>query len=258
MCPGAKSMRIAHAQVPRVMTADRPGRSLGHMAFWVGRDTVFSSALPWLLGCMGLLLLVQVASRGSGATPPSAEVAVGLALYWGLPLLSCVTCSGGRGYDLSTQWVRFLFSAAISPTTYYAIRAVVSWLVVLSCTALICVLLSALYPGSGISAQIFLVATVQFWLIAGSVAVVSSLSRYDWVFVFLLFVMQERIAQSPIALPRVLMSVHAVLPPFHAVQALDTPYDKLLEVNVIVWILLLLAIAAVLIRQQAMAHPCLK
>lgn len=171
------------------------------------------------------LVLILPDSIGSGAGRVVNGEGILVVLVQATLLVAVLIASGEvAGNDISNGYYRTWFSKPIAPWWYYLERWLVGGVAVLLIPLLLAFgFVLAGWPVRGLSGSLFGGVALGYLLIGGSVLLVSTVTRRDWLVVFLVAVMEvrlhdiQRFLDPDKLVPRAINLFITIMPPFHLV-----------------------------------------
>ena len=177
----------------------------------------------------GLILLAIVTIAGFIMTRLPAgqtfttEAAVRAIVEQSLFPLVLVVTAGMVSRDLNEGYYRAYFSRPVSPPLFYLQRWIVGGMLLLLYVPLLTLAVSIRTGDLGVPAGVVGKAALLYLLLGGTVLLLSTLTRRDWVVAAVLYIMEQilhSIQQGGGGLGPFARAIHAVLPPYH-VAAID-------------------------------------
>lgn len=186
---------------------------------WLTRDVLTGPGVLYLVVCVVVTVIVW---RLSNVAPDNLIDPTNFqAQFFGVAVMYCVlVATGGMvSGDLHNGFYRAWFSKPMAPWWYYLQRFVLGAAVLLLMPIVLGLGLHlVLGKGLGLSSDLFAGLGLAFLLIGGAVFLLSTITRRDWLAVFLVAFIQTtlgRVAASGVEFSPSLQFVHDVLPPFH-------------------------------------------
>ena len=206
------------------MTRDR---SPLRYAPWLAFDVVKVQLALFAIVAVGLPLMLLWLQKRMGGAPEAASVQTGTFTV-SLTVAVLMAIGGAIGGDLKGGYYRAWFSKPMSPWWYYLQRWLLGAIAVLLAPLMLGGALAlVLHRGSGITGDLMLTVALGYLLIGSACLLFSNFTARDWLVVFLLSFMQQRLAQVieasgnfGVTLPDSLVWFYKALPPFHLINAM--------------------------------------
>lgn len=200
------------------MTRDR---GILRYAPWLARDVARGPGLLFLVIAIGIALIIWRVSERTGTTPDAAMTQA--QTFQAVMLIVVLIATGGMvSTDLQQGFYRAWFSKPMAPWWYYLQRWILGGVVVLAMPVVYGACLALLLGnGFGISGALFAQLGLGYLLIGAAVFLFSTLTRWDWLLVFILSFAQggiHQLVQTGLELPAALRFAYRVLPPFHLLE----------------------------------------
>ncbi|MEP6590312.1 MAG: hypothetical protein ABJC19_03930 [Gemmatimonadota bacterium] len=194
---------------------------------WLALDIVKVQLALFATVAVGLPLVILRLQKSMGTAPEAAVVQSGT--FTAVLTIAVLMAIGGAiGGDLKGGYYRAWFSKPISPWWYYLQRWLLGGIAVLLAPLMLGgVLALVLHRGSGITGDLMLTVALGYLLVGSACLLFSNFTARDWLVVFLLSFMQQRLAQVVeasgnfgVTLPTWLVWLEKTLPPFHLINAM--------------------------------------
>lgn len=201
-----------------------PWRYLRHHAYDVARAPL----LLYVVASLGLGVVLWRMTRVTQDVPEPETLLSGL-ISGTLVVAVLFACGGVAGVDIKQGYYRAWFSKPMAPWWYYLQRWLLGGLALLTAPLWLGLSLHlALRQGTGLSWEVFGVAGLGFLLIGGVVFLASTVTPRDWLVAFLVYFLQARLhdvvgilERAEQDIPRLMVMLHTILPPFHLVNRGD-------------------------------------
>lgn len=192
---------------------------------WLARDVAHGPGLLFLVTSLALAIIFWRIKVKTGFAPSVEELQV--TTISRVLLIACLIAVGGIvSTDVQQGFYRAWFSKPMAPWWYYLQRWLIGGLAVLLIPVVYGAFLAPLIGGGfGITPELMAWIGLGYLLFGSAVFLASTLTRWDWLFVFLLSPVQNGLAlvkaqaaTTGLELPRAVALVHQVLPPFHLID----------------------------------------
>jgi hypothetical protein len=188
---------------------------------WLARDVARGPGLLFLVVSIALAVIFWRIKQRTGMAPPVDDIQS--MTMTRVLLIACLIAVGGMvSTDVQQGFYRAWFSKPIAPWWYYLQRWLLGGIAVLLIPVVYGALLAPLIGGGlGITSELMIGMALRYLLIGSAVFFASTLSRWDWLFVFLLSAAQNGLAglvTMGVELPPAVNVVYRVLPPFHLID----------------------------------------
>ena len=185
---------------------------------WLARDVARGPGLLFLVVSIALAVIFWRIKQRTGMAPSVDQIQAQTMSR--VLLVTCLIAVGGMvSTDVQQGFYRAWFTKPMAPWWYYLQRWVLGGIAVLLVPVVYGALLALLVGGgTGISTDLMLGVALGYLLIGSAVFLASTLSRWDWLFVFLISAAQNGLAGlvlMGVELPTAVNAVYRVLPPFH-------------------------------------------
>lgn len=205
-----------------------------------------------------VLPLVILRLQKNMATAPEAASILNATFMASLTIAVLMAIGGAIGGDLNGGFYRAWFSKPMAPSWYYLQRWLLAGIAVLLAPLMLGGMLAlVLRHGSGLSVDLMVTIALGYLLIGSACLLISNFTSKDWLLVFLISFLQQRLAtiveQSAklgFDLPEWLVLVKKILPPFHLINPLKPMLHGLELVHVLAYgvAMLITALAIVQLR----------
>ena len=188
---------------------------------WLARDVARGPGLLFALGSLVVAAILWRIAERTGDIPDVALVQV--FTLRAVALIMVLIATGGMvSTDIHQGYYRAWFSKPIAPWWYYLQRWLLGGAVVLAMPLVYGACLAAfLGAGHGVNGALLAQLALGYLLIGSAVFLASTVTRWDWLAIFILSFAQASIKQvidSPIEVPAAVRLAYRVLPPFHLVE----------------------------------------
>lgn len=199
---------------------NRNGSALRY-APWLARDVARGPGLLFLVVSIALAVIFWRVKQKTGQVP-TVDVIQAQTMSR-VMLIACLIAVGGMvSIDVQQGFYRAWFTKPMAPWWYYLQRWLLGGVAVLLIPVVYGALLAVLIGGGmGIDADLMRGMALGYLLISSAVFLASTLTRWDWLFVFLIATAQgglAGLATMGVELPTVVNAVYRVLPPFHLIN----------------------------------------
>jgi hypothetical protein len=198
----------------------RRNASAFRYAPWLASDVAKGPGLLFLLISIVLAVIFWRIKQRTGFAP-SVEQLQAQTMARVMLIAALIATGGMVSTDVQQGFYRAWFSKPMAPWWYYLQRWLLGGIAVLLIPFVYGGMLALLLGGGmGISADLIGGMALGYLLIGSAVFLVSTLSRWDWLFVFLIATTQGGLAtaSSQLELPRTIELIHRALPPFHLID----------------------------------------
>ncbi|MES2123552.1 MAG: hypothetical protein V4503_02570 [Gemmatimonadota bacterium] len=204
------------------MTRDRS--PLRYMP-WLAFDIVKVQLALFAVVSIGLPLIILRLQKNMGSAPEAASIQSGTFML-ALTITVLMSIGGAIGGDLRAGYYRAWFSKPMAPWWYYLQRWLIGGVAVLLAPLMLGASLAlVLHRGTGITSDLMITVALGYLLIGSACLLISNVSARDWLLVFLLAFMQQRLAQvieasasMGLTMPDFLVWAYKILPPFHLIN----------------------------------------
>jgi hypothetical protein len=188
---------------------------------WLARDVARGPGLLYLVISITLTIVFWRIKQRTGMAPEPGDILQ--QIFARVTLIAVLIATGGMvNTDVSQGFYRAWFSKPMAPWWYYLQRWLLGGVAVLLIPVVFGSLLALMLGGSpGITFELMAGLGLGYLLIGGAVFLVSSIGRFDWLFIFLLATAQGGLAATrrlAMELPTALEWISRVLPPFHLID----------------------------------------
>lgn len=194
---------------------------------WLAFDLVKVQLALFAIVAIGLPLVILKLQKSMGSAPEPAKIQNGTFMV--ALTVAVLMCIGGAiGGDLRAGYYRAWFSKPMAPWWYYFQRWLLGGIAVLLAPLMLGGALAlVLHRGTGITGDLMITVALGYLLVGSACLLMSNISARDWLLVFLLAFVQQRLAQVILAsssmgitVPDWLVWTYKVLPPFHLINTL--------------------------------------
>jgi hypothetical protein len=220
---------------------------------WLARDVARGPGLLYLVLSVALAVIFWRIKQRTGSVPDVDEIQA-MTMARVLTIACLIAVGGMVSTDVQQGFYRAWFTKPMAPWWYYLQRWILGGLAVLLIPVVYGLLLALLIGGGlGITTDLMIGVALGYLLIGAAVFLASTLTRWDWLFVFLISAAQTGLAglvRMGVELPTVVNAVYRVLPPFHL---LDPSADALTGrplIHVLAYGIGMLALALLLLVQR--------
>lgn len=197
---------------------------------WLALDLIRVQLALFAIVSIVLPIVIYRMTRGFGTAPDPATILKGTFLA-GLTIATLMAIGGSIGTDLASGFYRAWFSKPMAPAWYYFQRWFLAGVaVVLAPFMLGGMLALVLGKGSGLSVDLIATVALGYFLIGSACLLFSNFTSKDWLVVFLLSFLQQRLAEViqqsakvGFELPQWMVLVKKALPPFHLINPMKPP-----------------------------------
>lgn len=220
---------------------------------WLGRDVARGPGLLFLVVSVALAVIFWRVKQKTGEAP--AVDVIQAQTMSRVMLIACLIAVGGMvSTDVQQGFYRAWFTKPMAPWWYYLQRWLLGGVAVLLIPVVYGALLAVLIGGGmGVDLDLMAGVALGYWLIGSAVFLASTLSRWDWLFVFLIATAQGGLAglvTMGVELPTVVNALYRALPPFHLIN----PGAELLSgrplLHVVAYGLAMLVLALLILVQR--------
>lgn len=227
--------------------------SAARYAPWLARDVARGPGVLFLVVTVALAIIFWRIKQRGGAVPPT-ETILAQTMSQVMLIASLIAVGGIVSTDVHQGFYRAWFTKPMAPWWYYLQRWLLGGLAVMLLPFLYGGLLALLLgDGHGITSDLIGGMALGYLLYGSGVFLGSLLSRWDWLFVFLIATAQgglAGVARMGVELPALADFLHRVLPPFHLID----PGAALLTgrplIHVLAYGVAMLALALLLLVQR--------
>lgn len=194
---------------------------------WLALDLIKVQLALFALVSIVLPIVIYRIQGKLGAAPEPLAIQNGT-FTAGLTIAVLMAIGGSIGGDLNGGFYRAWFSKPMTPAWYYFQRWLLAGVAVLLAPLMLGGMLAlVLQKGTGLSVDLMVTIALGYLLIGSACLLISNFTAKDWLVVFLLSFLQQRlaevVAQSAkfgVELPQWLVVVKQALPPFHLINPL--------------------------------------
>jgi hypothetical protein len=228
---------------------------------WFARDVARFPGLVYLLLAIGLGYLDwRITLRFGlprGATGVSVEHMLQVQVWNASLTVAVLFAIGGViGIDLQRGYYRSLFSKPMSPHWYYLQRYLIGAVALLLVPFVFgAVLAVLLHTGFGIDGHLLATIALGYLLTGSACFLLGNFRPEAWLFVFLLVVAQNMMAnllqgmtRANIDAPALMVWLHRLLPPFNLIATADAPLSGGPLWHVVIYGVAMLVAALLLLR----------
>lgn len=222
-------------------------------ATWLGRDVARGPGLLFLVVSIALAVIFWRIKQKTGFAPPVDQIQA--TTMTRVMLIACLIAVGGMvSTDVQQGFYRAWFSKPMAPWWYYLQRWLIGGVAVLLIPVVYGALLAVMIGGgTGLDADLLGGMALGYLLIGSAVFLASTLSRWDWLFVFLIATAQgglAALASSGVELPRLINLIYRAMPPFHLIDPGAALLSGRALIHVVVYGVALLVLALLILVQR--------
>ena len=192
---------------------------------WLALDLIRVQLALFAIVAVILPIAIYRIQSKFGSAPDPATVLTGTFMA-GLTIATLMAIGGSIGSDLAGGFYRAWFSKPMAPAWYYFQRWFLAGVAVLLAPLMLGGMLAlVLHNGSGLSVDLMVTVALGYLLIGSACLLLSNFTAKDWLVVFLLSFLQQRLAdvvqqaaKSGFELPEWMVFVKKALPPFHLIN----------------------------------------
>lgn len=222
---------------------------------WLALDLIKVQLALFAIISIILPIVIFRIQKNLGAAPEAASLQSGF-FTAGLTIAVLMAIGGSIGGDLHGGFYRAWFSKPITPAWYYFQRWFLAGVAVLLMPLMLGGMLAlVLGKGTGLSVDLMVTVALGYLLIGSACLLFSNFSAKDWLIVFLLSFLQQRLAavveqgaKFGLDLPQWLVVVKKVLPPFHLINPLKPMLQGNELLHVLAYGVAMLVIALVVVQ----------
>ncbi len=188
---------------------------------WLARDVARGPGVLFFAVSLVLAIIFWRIKQRTGMAPTVDQIQAQTMSR--VILIACLIATGGMvSTDVHQGFYRAWFTKPMAPWWYYLQRWLLGGVAVLLIPIVYGALLAPLIGGGmGITTDLMVGTALGYLLIGSAVFLASTLSRWDWLFVFLIATAQGGLAGlvlMGVELPATVNAVYRVLPPFHLID----------------------------------------